>query len=223
MISKAPALRDQVYAHIRDQIVSGVYPPGKVLVEVEIASELSVSRTPVSNALVMLRERGLIEDDGGRLHVPVLSLDDVVQLYWCRMAHDGLASRLTASRISPGELATLDSYVQAWETPEQEPDHAALWVTDLNFHRLIYQVAGNTHLLRFSEMTLELASSYQRNTIRRMTGPEPRAGRSREDVRGEHRRIVEAIASRDPDAAEAAARAHIHNVIQHLELADVLL
>lgn len=222
MISKGPALRDQVYDHIRNQIVIGVYAPGKVLVEVEIASELKVSRTPVSNALVMLRERGLIEDDGGRLHVPVLSLADIVQLYWCRMAHDGLASRLTATRITPNELSTLESYVQAWENPEQEQDHAALWVTDLNFHQLIYRVAGNRHLLRFSEMTLELASSYQRNTIRRMTEPVPHAGRSREDVRTEHRQIFQAIASHDPDEAEAAARAHIRNIIQHLELADVL-
>lgn len=62
MISRGPALRDQVYSHIRDRIVQGTLEPGRVIVEVELAAELNVSRTPVSNALVMLKERGLLED-----------------------------------------------------------------------------------------------------------------------------------------------------------------
>jgi DNA-binding GntR family transcriptional regulator len=223
VITRGPALRDQVYNLIRDRIVSGDLEPGRVLVEVELAAELKVSRTPISNALVMLKERGLIEDDGGRLRVPVLKLEDVVQLYWCRMAHDGLASRLAAERITPSELKKLERYLRAWESPQQEDDHSALWVNDLKFHQLIYRVAGNKHLLRFAEMTLELAAVYQRNTIRRMTNPASGTSRSRDEVRAEHEAIYKAIAARDPDQAEEAARQHIRMVIRHLEHADILL
>jgi DNA-binding GntR family transcriptional regulator len=223
VITRGPALRDQVYSLIRERIISGDLEPGRVLVEVELASELKVSRTPVSNALVMLKERGLVEEDGGRLRVPILQLEDVVQLYWCRMAHDGLASRLAAERINPGDLKKLEHYLRAWENPQQENDHSALWVSDLKFHQLIYRVAGNKHLLRFAETTLELAAVYQRNTIRRMTSPTSGTGRSREDVKAEHEAIYRAIAARNPDQAEEAARQHIRMVIKHLEHADVLL
>ncbi len=223
MVVKGPALREQVYNHIRDRIVSGAFEPGHLMVEVELASDLQVSRTPVSNALVMLRERGLLDDEGGRLHVPVLKLEDVINLYWCRLALDGLASRLAAQKITDPELLRLESYLQAWETPEEEDDLSALWVSDLNFHLMIYQVAHNRHLLRFSQMTTELASVYRRNTIRRLADPFRSSQRTRDDVRCEHQAIFQAIAQRQPDLAEETARQHILNVIQHLETADLVV
>jgi DNA-binding GntR family transcriptional regulator len=223
MISRGRALRDQVYENLRDRIVNGGLKPGEALVEVELAAQLQVSRTPVSNALVMLRERGLIQDVGGKMEVCVLKLEDVVDLYWCRMGLDGVAARLAASRITKPDLKILESYLKAWETPIRESDLSALWVSDLNFHRHIYLVSGNQHLVRFSEMTAELASVYRRNTIRRMSDPQSGTSRSRDDVRSEHNAIFDAIAARNPDAAEAAARQHIQMVIAHLEQADMVL
>jgi DNA-binding GntR family transcriptional regulator len=223
LISRGPALRDQVYSHIRDRIVGGVLEPGQLIVEVELASELKVSRTPVSNALVMLKERGLLEDDGGKLRVPVLKLEDVVGLYWGRMGMDGIAARLAAERIEAKDLRTLEQYLRAWESPPREDDLSALWVSDMNFHHLIYRVAGNRHLMRFSEMTAELASMYQRNTFRRTINGQSGMGRSRDDVRREHEAIFQAIETRSPKEAEQAARQHIQNVIVHLQNANVVI
>jgi DNA-binding GntR family transcriptional regulator len=223
MISRGKALRDQVYENLRDRIVNGELQPGDALVEVELAGQLNVSRTPVSNALVMLRERGLIHDVSGRMEVSVLKLEDVVDLYWCRMGLDSIAARLAAIRITDPELHILESYLHAWETPVEESDHSALWVSDLNFHHHIYEVSGNRHLVRFSEMAAELAAVYRRNTIRRMNDPESGTSRSRDDMHAEHRAIFEAIAARDPDAAELAARTHIQMVIKHLAQADMML
>lgn len=223
VISKGPALRDQVYSNIRDRIVSGELEPGRTLVEVELAAELNVSRTPVSNALVMLKERGLLEDDTAKLRIPILKLQDLIGLYWCRMGMDGVAARLAAEQINPKEMKVLEKYLRAWETPQREDDLSALWVSDLNFHQYIYKVAGNVHLSRFAEMTVELASVYRRNTIRRMTDPNSNTSRSRDDVRAEHTAIFEAVVSKDPDRAESAARRHIQMVIKHLGQADMLL
>ena len=223
MISRGPALRDQVYENLRDRIVQGELHPGEPLVEVELAAQLQVSRTPVSNALVMLRERGLLEEVGGKLQVPILKLEDVVHLYWCRMGLDGIAARLAATRIGPKDLKTLENHLKAWESPPLESDLSALWVSDLNFHHHIYEVSGNRHLVRFSEMASELAAVYRRNTIRRMNDPQSGTSRSRDDVRAEHHAIFDAIAAHDPDAADAAARKHIQMVIKHLEQADMVL
>jgi DNA-binding GntR family transcriptional regulator len=223
MISRGRALRDQVYENLRDRIVNGELQPGDALVEVELAAQLQVSRTPVSNALVMLRERGLIQDVGGRMEVCVLKLEDVVDLYWCRMGLDGISARLAATRIGAKDLKILEQHLKAWETPIRESDLSALWVSDLKFHQHIYEVSGNRHLVRFSEMAAELAAVYRRNTIRRMNDPQSGTSRSRDDVRAEHHAIFDAIAAHDPDAADAAARKHIQMVIKHLEQADMML
>ncbi len=223
MISRGKALRDQVYENIRDRITSGELHPGDTLVEVELAAQLNVSRTPVSNALVMLRERGLVHDQNGRLEVSKLQLEDVVNLYWCRMGLDGVAAFLAASRINKTDLKILEKHLKAWETPIQESDLSALWVSDLKFHHHIYEVSGNRHLIRFSEIAAELAAVYRRNTIRRINDPQSNTSRSREDVRNEHQAIFEAIASKNPEAAEQAARKHIQMVIHHLEQADMML
>lgn len=220
-IVRGPTLSEQVYSFLRDRIVSGEYRPGQPLVEAEIASELEVSRTPVSNALIMLKERGLLDDQGSKLAVPTLSIEDVIDLYRCRLALDGLATRLAAELVSAEELTRLERHLEVWERPSFEDDLHALWVADLEFHQIIYQLTANRHLINFAQISSELAAVYRRNTIRRLDGGSEGL-RSPETVRDEHQRILEALATHDPDRAEAAARHHIENVIAHLEQMEVV-
>ena len=73
---------DKAYQTLLDEIVEGALPPGTVLAEVEQASRLGVSRTPLREALGHLRKDGLIEPLAGRgLIVTAVSIDDIVELY----------------------------------------------------------------------------------------------------------------------------------------------
>lgn len=220
-IVRGPTLSEQVYAFLRDRIVSGEIRPGQPLIEAELAGELEVSRTPVSNALIMLKERGLLAEQGSKLAVPTLSIQDVVDLYRCRLALDTLATRLAAEAIRADDLQRLERHLAFWENDPAEDDQHALWVADLEFHQIIYRVTGNRHLRNFGEIASELATVYRQNTIRR---PDGIAGamRSRDTVRDEHGRILEALADHDADRAEAAAREHVENVIAHLEQMEVI-
>ena len=199
--------------------MSGVYLPGQVISESELAKTLDVSRTPVSIALTTLLERGLLEQKNTKFTVPTLTLKDVVDLYTCRLAFDGLATRLAAETISDKDLQRLEHHLTVWENPPEEDDLHALWTADLSFHEIIYEVSNNRHLVRFAQIAAELAAVYRRNTIRRL---ENEGARSREDVRLEHQQIFEALAARDADLAEAAAREHIQNVIGQLEQMEVI-
>jgi DNA-binding GntR family transcriptional regulator len=219
-ISRGPTLSEQVYKYIRDCIISGEYIPGSYLSEVELSKELEVSRTPVSIALTMLLERGLLEQKAGKFTVPTLSLKDVIDLYACRLAFDATATRLAATLINKKELAQLAKQLKVWGKPTKEDDLFALWVADLSFHETIYQVSNNRHLLRFAQISTELAAVYRRNTIRHLT--EDNQQRSKEDVRLEHQKIYEALAAHDAEAAEAAAKTHIQNVIGHLSKMEVI-
>lgn len=217
---RGPTLGEQVYDFIRDKIVNGDFAPGQAIVESELASDLNVSRTPVSNAVIMLKERGLLEDCGGKACVPRLTLKDVSDLYRCRLVLDGLASRLAASVIEDADLEELAAHVKVWEDPAQH-DNRALWVADLSFHEIIYRVADNRHLVRFAHITTELAAVYRRSTIRRMDRAEE-GGRTPETVWLEHEAILQALQNRDPEAAENAAVEHIRNVIEHLADVEVV-
>ncbi len=221
-VERRPNLGEQVYAFVRDRIVGGFYVPGQVINESGLASELSVSRTPVSTALIMLKERGLVEGRQGRLAVPRLTIGDVRDLYRCRLAFDGLATRLAAERMQPGHLDALARDMAVWDAANVEDDSQSLWVADLGFHERIYEASGNRHLVRFAQIAADLVAVYRHNTIRRLGADGASRPRSRADVRDEHRRIFDALAARDPAAAEAAARAHIECVIAHLDTLDVV-
>lgn len=220
-IVRGPTLSEQVYGILRDRIVRGELRPGQPLIEAELAAELDVSRTPVSNALIMLKERGLLAEQGGRIAVPILSIQDIVDLYRCRLALDTLATRLAAEVVSDDELRRLERHLQVWERPSHEDDLHALWVADMEFHQIIYRVTANRHLLNFAQVANELAAVYRRNTVRRL-GEAETGTRSRETVRAEHQQILAALTDRDPDRAESAARIHIENVIVHLQHMEVV-
>lgn len=214
-IEKGPTLGEQVYAFIREGIVNQRYRPGEMLVESELAVELKVSRTPVSNAVIMLKERGLVEVRGGRFVVLNLSIRDVVDLYRCRLAFDGMAARLAAERVTEAQLYKIESVLDIWEQVIEAPDTNALWVADLGFHSAIYEGSGNAYLQRFSEIATDLLSTYRRVIIENLSSHRDQS-RSPEDVRHEHLAIYKALSDRDPDAAEAESRAHIHRVIEFL-------
>ena len=218
-ISRGPTLSEQVYTLIRDRIVSGYYVPGETLSESDLAHELNVSRTPVSIALSILVERGLLGQTAGKHAIPSLTLKDIIDLYICRLAFDAKATRLAAHLIRKEELKQLEKQLQVWEYPSKEDDLHALWVADLGFHETIYQVSKNRHLIRFSQIASELAAVYRRNTIRRLG---KKGTRTKEDVRLEHLGIFEALAAHDAELAEAAAKRHIENVIEHLKTLDVV-
>ena len=223
IVERGPNLGDQVYAYLRDRIVTGRYPPGHVIIESDLAHELSVSRTPVSNALIMLKERGLVEGRQGRLAVSRLTIKEVLDLYHCRLAFDSLATRLAAERVVEADLRMLESDLRAWNDAEAEHDDQALWVADLGFHARIYALSGNAHLVRFAETAADLLAVYRHRTIRTMRLRQSDAApRRRADVFAEHDAILAALVSRDPDAAERSARHHVEHVIDHLHTVDVV-
>ena len=219
-VSRSPTLGEQVYSYIKERIIGGDYEPGKQVSEVELAQELNVSRTPVSIALTSLVERGLLVQKSGKLFVPELTLKDIIDLYVCRLAFDATATRLAAERITKKDLNQLAKQLRVWDKPAKEDDLYALWVADLSFHETIYQVSDNKHLIRFAQIASELAAIYRRSTIRRITAGDKQ--RSKEDVRDEHQRIYDALAARDPVAAEVAAKDHIQKVIDHLEQMEII-
>jgi DNA-binding GntR family transcriptional regulator len=116
-----------VYEQIRQAIVEGHYSPGQRLIEQRIAEELSLSRTPVREALHRLEAEGLVQSEPNRgAVVRALSVDDIADIYGLRARLEGYAAELAAQRATPEEIAAIDdgiaAFAHALAMPAQDLD-----------------------------------------------------------------------------------------------------
>ena len=101
-------LRELVCEHIRDAIINGVFAPGERLMEIQMADEMGVSRTPVREAIRKLEMEGFVVMIPRRgTYVSNMSIRDINDVYEIRISLDTLAAGLAAERISDEELEEL--------------------------------------------------------------------------------------------------------------------
>ncbi|QJP16024.1 GntR family transcriptional regulator [Starkeya sp. ORNL1] len=198
-------LGEAVFQSLYRALQTGVLGPGDRLREEDIAGELAVSRTPVREALSRMQDRRFVVPAGGRgLLVRRLDLNEVLELYAMREILEGAAARLAATQITRSEILMLEDIQQRLD--QSGEDHAAAASLNRRFHEVIAQGARNRYL--------DLAIAEIKDVIlllRDTTFSEP--GRN-EAAGREHRLIIDGLSSRDPDAAEHAARNHIHEALK---------
>ena len=155
-------VREAVYRHLKDLLLSGRFSPGERLSEPLLAQELGVSRTPVREALMRLAEEGLVELVPGKgARVRVFAPEEVEEVYGVRALLEGEAAREAALRATPWELAELERLLQAIDEAPRE-DYPEQMRRDLEFHRALVRLSGNRTLYRLYEdllATLALARS----------------------------------------------------------------
>lgn len=192
---------EYVYAALRDAIHQGRFGPGARVVEVEIARELGVSRTPVRDALRRLESDGLLIVAPRRgLSVATLDQQQVLELYALREVLEGTAARLAAQHAGEGEIGALHDLVGRHRARLHDGP-TALMSLNREFHQVIYQAARNRYVLQSLHSL--------RDSLALLPGTTYAAPGRPVAALAEHDRIVQAIARRDPAAAEEAARAHI--------------
>ncbi len=193
---------DAVTHVLREAILDGTLSPSSWLREAELASALSVSRTPVREALRRLTLEGLVvaTPHQGSV-VSSLSIDDILHVYTVRETLEGLAARLAASKRSEQELNELNETLRRMQDVPPESNPRELSRLNLVFHRVIRRAAGNQYLDHF---LTQVEHSVRR--FRHTTYEYP--GRAEESLE-EHRCIVAAIAAGDPVMAEKWAVSHM--------------
>ncbi|OJU07178.1 MAG: GntR family transcriptional regulator [Rhizobiales bacterium 65-79] len=189
-----------VYEKLIQDVRDGKYAGGVRIREEEIARALGVSRTPVREALSRLQARGLLELAPFGLVVTELSRQQVLELYAVREILEGSAARFAAQHASDSEISALHSIAREFDRDHADPQRLAHLNRQL--HGSIYEAAHNRYLMRslneFQD-TLALLASTTFTVV----------GRPKEASK-EHAVIIKAIERRDADAAEQAARQHIH-------------
>lgn len=202
-------LREIVCEALRDAIQRGILQPGERLMEVQLAEELGISRTPVREAIRKLEQEGYVIMVPRRgTYVSSMSVRDVKEIFEIRSALESLSTVLAAMRIEPEELEKLRALLTEIEGHIKRKDLDKIVETDIEFHGLLYQVSRNERLVAIIS---NLKDQLARFRTLSMSYP----GRLQETLQ-EHRAMVEAIANGDLDAARDAAERHMEQAEETL-------
>lgn len=202
-------LREVVCETLRDAIRRGILKPGERLMEIQLAEELGVSRTPVREAIRKLELEGYVIMMPRRgTYVANLSIRDVNEVFEIRTSLESLSNGLAAERITDEELEQLQRLLVVIGKYIEENDMDKIVETDTKFHDLLYQASRNQRLIGIISNLREQLTRFRTTS---MSFP----GRLKETLE-EHREIVEAIAQGDVKAARKAAEKHMEKSEQTL-------
>lgn len=202
-------LRELVCENLRDAINKGVLSPGERLMEIQIAEEMGVSRTPVREAIRKLELEGFVVMIPRRgTYVANISIKDINEVYEIRTALDILAGGLAAERINDEEIEEMRQLLVLTEKYIEEKNLNEIIEIDSKFHDVLYTASRNERLVNIINNLREQITSIRGQS---MNYPGRLA-----DTLNEHREIVESIATRDIDRAQEAVRVHLENAEQTL-------
>lgn len=203
---KTVSLSDQVYEQLESDILSGKYQRGEIVTEMQLCSELGVSRTPVREALRRLFQEHLIEDTPRGTVVLGITPKDFMDMSEIRLRIEELAVRGFVANASTDSLKELNEAVDFQEFYLTRGDVDHLRALDGRFHDVIYANCGSRALQETLTRLHKKIQQYRRNAL---MSPE----RAANSV-AEHKAILAAITAHDADLAVERMNQHINNAIK---------
>ncbi len=202
-------LRDVIFETLRKSIISGDIKPGERLMEVSLAEQMGVSRTPVREAIRRLEAEGLVTMIPRKgTHVSELSVKDIMDVLEVRAALDKLATGLAAKRIQQAQVKALESIHRQYISCVEKDNLEGAIRKDVEFHDSIYAACGNTRLVSVASALRE--HSYRFRVIYL------KDAQIAENVEEEHTQMLNALRDGNVDLAETLAETHIHHQMESI-------
>lgn len=205
-----PNLTQQVYDAIVADIVEGKLKPGARIIQEQIAELLGVSRQPVQQALLLLRNEQLLHDGPGRgLIVAPIDLLHVRQMYDVRAVLEGLAFRKAATINSERARKLGPAFIDKGREAVAQGAVAAMVSADMALHSFIYELADNPLIGPILQPQWTYTQRVMGEVLMRDDTPR--------NIWDQHEQMLAAVSAGDADASERLARDHI------LESADFMI
>ena len=202
------AASPQVFESLRAEIISLRLAPGTVLSRADLQAQFGVSSTPIRDVLMRLEEEGLV--DIFPQHATVVSLIDVPkarQAQILRRAQEQETVRILAEDAGRELSRRLNAIVDHQKQLAADQHFDAFDDADRDFHRTLFDAAGTPGL-----WSLMRSRSGHLDRIRRLNLP---AEGKMDQIIRDHARIVRAVASGKPLAAQEAMRDHLSRSVGH--------
>jgi DNA-binding GntR family transcriptional regulator len=208
-------LRDWVFECLRTSIVSGDLAPGQRIVEADLAKQLEVSKSPVREAILQLKQDGLVIDapKGRGVVVAPLKPNDVREIYAVREALEGIAVRTLAENPRPDRVAAMTAIVDRMRQAVADGNLQRQFDLDVDFHTALCAATGNRRLY---DLFSGLRPDIQRIFLfavnaMPLEGPDAAAQALRE-----HEEIIAAIAAGDATRAAESLATHFDGRAQRI-------
>ena len=197
--------RERVYSILSKAICRGDIKPGERLVESKLAKSFNISRTPVREAIIELKQKGLVVSSvpKGVTVAPIPTDFDIDEFYDVTKVLRGLSAKMAAKNIKKSEIEELKKIIIKSENCFKIGETNEL--TDLNsrFHRIIEKSSKNKELFYILDVHLKRLDERFTRIISNM--------RRQKKAIEEHQKILEAIENRNGELAESLMCEHINN------------
>jgi DNA-binding GntR family transcriptional regulator len=206
------SLLETVYRELRRAIVNGVFAPGQMLRQEEIARRLGVSRAPLREALPRLEAEGMVHLHPRRGY-SVVSLDpaEIKEIFDLRAMIESEAARIGARTRTPVDVALARSLQEQLSEVVDVDNQAAVtrWF-ELNakFHETLLAPSGRRHFIRMAESLRNRVEAYIRVEIM-LTGGLAQSHQ-------EHARLVDAFAAGNADLLALLVHQHCEHTAERL-------
>ena len=192
----------QVVEILRSKIVAGRYEPGDRLIEAALSIELGTSRGPVREALHQLESEGLVMSFPYRGAVVLGVSDEEVQevLIPIRLTLERYSFLHALDRMTDADFAELGKQIWMMEQAADAGDLLKLVEADLRFHDVVISSSGQTHTVQIWRTIWPRIRAYFFRYGR---------GKSLGTMVDEHRELLAAMQSRDPDLVLEVLDRHI--------------
>jgi len=195
-------LGEIVFDYLKNAIISGELKPGERLMEIAIAQQLGVSRTPVREAIRKLEKEKFIEMIPRKgAYVASTTLKDMLDVLEVRRLLEGFASELAAERMTDEGLVDLLRIHKGFLKALDENETDAMVAFDNEFHDHIFEAAENIKLVEIAKGLSEQVQRYRLSYFTEFS--------NFEELREWHEKIYDAIEKKDAKRAGEVARRHV--------------
>ncbi len=201
-MQKHKPLRELVYEELRMLIMTGKIKPGTRMMEIDLAENMGVSRTPVREAIRQLEKDRLVTIEPRRgAYVSDISPTDMEDMLFVREPLEGIATLLATRNMTEEELQALVEVNQQYEEAFRKGEREELIKLDTLFHNLIAEGSHNNYLISILKNLQEQVLRFRYIYFQ--------SGKRAADVINEHRLILDNMKSRNQKAAEHYSVEHI--------------
>lgn len=201
-LSNYMPLRELVFKVLKEAIITEELKPGERLMEVKLAEDMGVSRTPVREAIRKLELEGLVVMVPRKgAYVADISVKDAAEVFEIRWALEGLAASLASQRITDMEIKELEKVLEDIQEAAKTSNTEMIIKKDSEFHNILFNSTKNE---RLAQIINNLKQQIYRFRVESFRNPE----RFKKTIQ-EHKAIIDAIKERDADKAEKITKNHI--------------
>jgi DNA-binding GntR family transcriptional regulator len=201
-ISSCKPLREIVFETIRGAIITGELKPGQRLMEVQLAEEMGVSRTPVRESIRKLELEGLVKMVPRKgAYVTPMSVNDLKEMMEIRRALEGLAAELATKNATKEQIDALYLANQLFGEAALNNNEEGIIKHDIEIHDIIYEASQNEKLLQLINGLREQMQRFRAEYVHHIKDKKP--------LINQHMVIIKGIESGEMKKANQAASDHI--------------